>query len=902
MIYTSCKEDFYPRSWSKLEIDAQLQLIENKEIYLKVTEEGFCRISLIERIVNFIKGLLGGTDCSKYERIQSLMFKVLYFAEANDLLDQNHLYQLRGRIKYSPLSKSPIAQFFQKIDQFHIQGHDKSKHLKELRELVTHYHHKEALSLRPGFWGRLFTYPILNSKVLMEFGDTPLFLLNKALEQKKPDCHLAFEFLKRAFALKNDKPQFQVKLAVNLKKLEETYPELKNQAQKIEDLWIELGETAFKNKLSDLGKNYLKKAVTVDPSYFKGRVKIGKLYLMHHHDAEALQFLPEIQKASGNEPATLAQIGHVYWEEKKIPEAIAAYQAALKCSQNSSALIHYRIGKAYFDNLIPADTHSAANARKFLFTAFAKEPTNSVYEEELFNAYQKQWAVEPDQFIKITSDDFLKFLRRSQPSPAKKWGAKIILELSEKLFKLHLNNQAHQFLAEVLRLFPNDESLKIDVVDMALRYHDTEPLKEKMKHWITTNPYLKKKIGDAYWKSDTALQIYGEALDLFQKRIAITQDDNEKLKCQKWMGEIEAKFGQNYLQTPAGLFKGVPYDQALQHLEKATKHHSSHISVLFDAYLTTAEAEKKRNVLLRDTKKIIDWYQKAFDALPQKGEYLVDLMRLYLDANRGNEAVALYKKIEKQPWGASFELSADLWSRLGNCISDDERAALRCFKKAYLASPAEFKNEYFSHALNIAQKHIDDLERLEILKQCWDEGFDGVQKQEKPFGELLTNIYSSLAKSTLETCLIKGSSRKIPYSEIHEHTEKYKKEFDQVLEYLNEGLKVNPKSEKLHFEKGLFLTKWFPTQLDEAHNAFEQAVKIQGRNPYYQWFLGDSFFIKNNSENKAKHHKLAQNLAQKGNYESFMNDRLIFDSELRFKEKTKQIDPHAYIVPKGWLG
>ena len=129
------------------------------------------------------------------------------------------------------------------------------------------------------------------------------------------------------------------------------------------------------------------------------------------------------------------------------------------------------------------------------------------------------------------------------------------------------------------------------------------------------------------------------------------------------------------------------------------------------------------------------------------------------------------------------------------------------------------------------------------------------------------------------------------------HLETYQTEIEQVLEYLNEGLSIYPECAALHFDKGILLEYWM-TDYDEALKEYELAVKYQPRNPYYHWLLGQTYFVvKSDGTKKDEHFKLAEELG----YETFTKDRSLYHQEMRFKEKTKRIDPHTYTKPKTGL-
>lgn len=936
MIYAESRGDFYSRTWTEVQFDAQLQIVEDPEAYVAITDEGFIRLSLIERIVEFVKGLFGGIDAASEERIQAASMKFLYYGEAHDFLTHKHLNRLRSRFSLTD-AKSPIRSFVQEMDSFHIYRSEhasKSEYLGRLRGLVTDYHRRHTSALQPGFWSRLMTSPSIDPQNLFDFGDTPLQLMQKALDGQDPKR--AFRFLLNAFDLKNDEIEFQEKLAGALEKIEDSYSdELKDHSSKRQQLWIELAQNAFEKDRADLARNYLEKALNADCGNAKGRLEIGRLYLENQEYAEAEPFLQELQKAYAENPQILAQIGHAYWEEGQYPAAVAAYECALSCYQQPTwqrspiqkemALLFYKMGEAHLDDLLlPAHPGNQAKARKFLSEAVMRDPTVAEYQEDLCEAYEDQWNSDPDQFTASSLPDFLKFLKFMDPNVLKQRSSKIsrqLLECAERLFKAHQNQQAHVCLEEALRISDSQTDLKIDALDLALRYNDPKPLKTKFERWNKenyANPYLKMKIGDAYWDSSKALALaaYEEALDLFAKRVASTKDDKEKKECQKCMGEIHAKIGQDHLQTQPGIFKGVPFEQALKRLEEAAKHNPAHATQLFDAYLAAAQAEKQRNVFRRDTNKMIEYYQKAFETLYKKGEYLIDLLQLCLDSKRNDDAVTLFLEIQKQPWAQDLNLPGDLYSRLSTKLFDrkEYKAAHACLKAAHRKEPKnqQYKKDYFQLTLTLADESyakllkksdqdecIAQLKELSgNLKECWDEGFDGAPTLEYAFQNLLAQIYEGIAKAYLQQCLIPQSEGKyFGKSMIKEHLEKHQAKIAQALKYYNKALEVNPKSASLHFDKGLLLEYWM-IDFDAAFKEYELAVKYQPRNPFYHFLLGQLYaVIFSNIEKKNEHFELVEKFGS----EDFNADRDTFNAEMRFKEKSKEIDPHSYTKTKGWF-
>ena len=947
MIYPESRGDYYSKHWSETEFNAQLEILYDSEIFLGVTNEGFVRLSLVEKTFEIIKGLFGGTDCSTEQRIQAAWLKFLYYGEAHNFLKDHHLDRLQGRIKYSPLARTSVDFLFQELKHYHNNqsSESESNYLDRLRDAISNYHEKNSFSLRPGLWSRLLCPPILDPKKLFAFGDTPLQLSKKALKQDPPDPQLAFRYLQSAFHLKNDSEYFQEKLAEQLQKLNESYfSELKGHSKKIQELWILLAQTFFEYGHDEIAITYLEKALKADSTFAKGRLQIGKLYLSQKEYKHALPFLKELQKAYGQDLTFQTEIGHAYWEERKYPEAIAAYEAVTNQNKFTSANLpdseqdsikknlahlYHRIGEAYLHDLLPPSQENLEKARKFLTEAVINDPSVENYQLDLCEAYEEQWEAAPDSFAKTVGEDLLKFIKILDTNVTKKNVTKIpeiLFDCSEKFFKDNQNSKAHLCLEEAFRLFPDQVDFKIDALDLTLRYNDSTPLQNKFEQWETenyANPYLKKKIGDAYWvaSKDSALKAYENALALFSKSLSACSEDGEKMEYKNLMGEIESKIGQNHLQSTSGILRGVPYDQALDRLEKAANLNPQHISLFFDACLAAAKAEKERNIFFRNTNKIIDYYKKAFEALGKKGDYLIDLMQLCFDSKRSDDAINIYASIQKQTWSQELVIPAGLYNTLGSHLFTQKKyeVSLACLKQAHLNEPTnqQYKQDYFQLTLTLAENNykkmtkkkdlneedliLQLLKLTENLEECWIIGFDKVETLKESYQDFLTQIYSLISQNYLQQSLIPQSADEyISKDDIKKHLKENKANIQQALKYYNEGLRVNPDSSILHFDKGLLLRFWkIDIDYVGAFDSYKLAVKLQPHNPYYHSFLAQSYFVINvDSENCNHHNALAENCG----YPDFKKDMVLFEKEILFKEKSKEIDPHSYTqIKKSWF-
>ncbi len=939
MIYPEQREDCYSKSWSATEFNDQLEILLEEETYVAATDDGFVRLNIIGKIMEIIKGFLCGTNETQHHRIQAAWLKFIYYGEAHGFLEDKQIERLRYRISY-PYEKfdAAIDQLFKAVSDHHqYPAESTSDHLSHLRDILTDYHRCHAASLRPGFWTRLCTpsSSLIDSRNLFLFGDAPLQLSENALvNQANPT--LAFTYLQKAFDLKNDSPEFQEKLAEQLREIE-SY-EITGQQRKIQEFWLELGTTAFENALPDLAITHLEHALEIEPKNARLRLQIGKLYLLNKEYSSAEPLLIELQKAFSNDLQIQIDIGNAYWQLNQFKEAMEAYEAAVSCYQKQAEKLsshhkqigsaYHRLGRVHLKKLTP--NSSVTQAIKFLSLAVKADSSATDYQDDLYEAYAQQWQASPTNFAATYGEQWSKFLALSTKQSCYKWKteiSQISMECIEQYFKAHLNQKAHACLEKIVNLFKDDADIKIQALDKAIHHGDWSPLKSQLDDWERehyTNPYLKQKIGDAYWGSDRnqAKNLYQESLDLFAQRLPLCQVDAERKDCQQRMADMQARIGQTHLQVKSGFFKGVPYDAAIKNLEQAASIDPDHYaSLLFDACLAAAQAEKQRSVLLRDTHKIIVYYQKAFQALHQKGDYLIELLQLCIDNQRYDDAISIYYDIQKQAWAEELELPATTFSELAQQLFErkEYEATLACLRCAYELEPENqnYKEEYFQLTLTLAQdkyqklkkskakaKEEEDLfsqgllEIAENLKACWDDGFDNVEKMEKSYQETLVKIYRSLANDSIQRCLLPQPEKEMKKEAIKTHQTQHEADIQQALTYYDTALNYQPEHAALHFDKGLLLD-WI-IDYDEAIKEFQLAVKYQPRNPFYHKMLAPLYTVIYSDMAKYEQH---EQLAEKYASSDFAQNYRLWTDERMSQVKTKQIDPHSYTkAKKEWFG
>lgn len=936
MIYPEMRGDYYSRAWTANEYQEQLEILLDSHAYIAATPDGFVRLNLLEKIGELFKRILGGTDRTQECRVQAAWLKFLYYGEAQGFLGNDQIHRLQDRIRAAKDLDPAVRRLFREIHNQHISRNKKSTpdHFQHLREMLVDYHQRHASSLRPGLWSRYMNSPFLDERGLNLFGDTFLKLSEMALKQETRNPLLAFSYLQRASALKNGSLDFQKALSQQLQSLQDTYQaDLLNKKNHVQELWIQLAQTAFENDQKALANNYLETALLADPANAAGCLQIGKLYLAHKEYDRVQPFLPDLQKAFIHDPLLQIEISQAFIQKEKFKEAIVAYETAIKCyqsmeasfsNQTRMASLHHEIGKIYLDHLMVEDPNNLIKTIQSFSAAVKIHPQQGEYQKSLCQAYIQQWKASPEKYAGAYGQTGLPFIAGLQSNLIHTHGndiKQILIGCAERFFQAHANQHAHACLETLLHLFPEQVELKLQALEMAVRYHDWMRLEPRLESWRSkhyANPYLKKKIGDAYWQQDKnlALTLYQEALDLFSKRLPLCQEGEERLDCQHQMADIQARIGQNYLNSVSGfVFKYVPFKKAIESLEQAANLNPKlYASALFEACLAGAKEEKEK--LLTDKDKIIVYYQKAFNAAPQNGPYLIELMQLYLDSKNFDGAMALYKEIQKQPWTKEFILPA-AYHKLGHKFieSSEMEKAHACFKQAHSQEPKNktYKEDYFQLSLALSQEHYKQLKTkgeeahdqllslAQMLTACYETDFQLVDKLKSPFQEMLAKVYGTLAACYVQRCLFPLSasehSHLIGRDDIRKQTQLHREDIQQALQYYDQALHYQSTNAALHFEKGL-LFDWM-VEYENALAALQLAVKHEPNNPFYHKFIVPLYYaVKPGSGKNEEHSTLAKECASP----QFETDFKIWKKEWMFRTRTKQIDPHAYTKPKtGWF-
>lgn len=924
MIYPEVKGDYYPKSFSQAEFNQQCAIFQDPQAFVAYTEEGnFVALTLLERIAQIIKGLLGFSDHGNKARVQAAFLRFLYYGEAHGFLTNTQIHHLKQRIQYPSLADQDplIKEIVKQLKTFH-EGDENSKshHLGKLREIVMDFHSKSYSALMPGFWIRLLKPASLPAKGTGHFGETPLKLFKKAIASDEKEGQNAFDFLKIAFEVKNDSVEFQQRLGKQLEKLEKhSTSHSQNRQLEFQMMWFELAQNAYANNLPSKGKEYLSHLTRGADLNSEMRLRIGKLYLLNKEFHLAEPFLEELKNQCGDHCEILKEVGHAYWELKQFPKAIEVYEKCVIAYKNQYyhlaphekqlALIHFRIGSFYLEKEEEIDLSNVEKAYFSLNLARFLNPSSLDAQLGCCRAFIQLKKLDLKKFADTYHQPFTAFL--SQSSLEKLGGlssqiSDILLEMGAHFFEMHQSTNAHLYLSLICLIFKDHIDRKIAALDLAIQYHDWKPLEKHFKEWNSrhpTHPFLKMKIGDAYWQTskEVAIPYYKEALVLFNKMY----EKSDKPAYLNIIADLHAKIGEEHLHA-----KGK-FDEAFKNLEAAASlNPEKHGPSFFASCLAAAEKEKKLNWLQRDENKMIEFYLRAYKSYPQNGPYLGDCISLLIEKKRVNEAVQLYVDIQKHPWANQLSMSPSVLNNLGQILIEKGLLdiALVCCKQAYASkSKKSDKKDYFQTALSLADQTLnqsnegslseDQLHNINLalkrLEECWKEGFENVESLKKPMQEKFVLFYQLLAKQQMKAFLMPKPHSQYTYEELKKYRKEFKKEIFETLRHYGCGLEYRPESAELRFDKGALL-EWLGLY-EKALAEYELAAHHEPSNSFYHKCAESMLVALGKSDGDECLHAKA---IAKNAPENLMADFLIWSRELMLKSKSKVINPHSYTVKK----
>ncbi|WP_068471329.1 hypothetical protein [Candidatus Protochlamydia phocaeensis] len=928
-IYPQMRGDFYFRQLNAQEWERQLDIVinQNNGQYLGFKEkEGFVYLSLVGKITQFVKGLLGFTDEGNHERVNAEWLKLLYVGESRGLLTEEKLTCLHGRLySFQHKTDPTIRQLFQEI--VNNRASASLYNLEHMRTILINYHTQHAHQLAPSFWHRAFHKPSLDPHQHVHFGDISLHLAQQALAETPSDPHKAFQFLLEAHHLKNTNPNFQNKLAVQLKSfLDEfpSHPAVCNHESAIQQVWLTLAETAYINNRQADAHSYLSNVLN-DQSSEAIKRQAARIYLDYQDYARLEPFLPMLQQVSNEGASFYTKLGKAYWHFHRYQEGVNAYEKALalmpqtRDAQSEKAALHAEIGNAYLDRregLNPANHVTCAITH--LLQAHLLRPANLAYQQQLYRAYMQYWKEAPDSFAVLYAQDWLSILPSWQQfTPLDKQAdmraqiQDVLIKCTEQEFSVHHNSEARVYLRKGLQLFGDQPEYIVRLLDVCLKYKDYTIIETEADKWTqeySLHPLIQARLGSFYWDRNRgkAIEHYEAAIRAFRHTHARSANLEEKSICETHMAELQAKIGNHQLQIEPGMFTSVPYEEAISRLEEAARLNPSlYAAQLSQAYLAAAANEKQKNFIFRDDNKILLYYAKAFQTFPQNEPYLAELMGVYLDRKRMDEAVSLFQNIQAQPWARHFMLPPERFYALAKALANVAPIlSLNCYKKAFQLKPetSSYKRDFYQFTNQMAETQLDKLnakadseEKIrsliilsKMLKARFEAGFERISDLEAIYRGTLAKLYRQLAEIHIRRFLIPAHANE------GQHKRNFAADIQNAIAYYDEALKYTPENAELHFDKALVLDfdlrleKDKDTQENGALDEYRLAVCYNKKNPFYRKALAFTYGVLYDT-NKMEEHQDKIKASQ-----SFEADFRLWYKEYFYQVKTQSINAHTY--------
>lgn len=893
-------------------------------------KEGFIHLSLVDKVMEIVKGLLGFEDKSHSKRAEAEWLKFLYYGEANGFLSDNHLTSLRHRFYIGNQTTSPtIRKVFEEITRNRHGQASNQNHLSSLRIILIDFHTQQANYLKPYLWKRLSQKPELDARRLIHFGDTSLMLAEQALMPPQANVQLALKHLLEAHRLKNLNPEFQRKLALQFKQLVDMHqndPVISEYRTVIQHAWIELARIAYSNNRQAEAHEYATCVLESNPSDAIKNL-LGELFLSVSDFDKLEPFLPPLQQARSQDANLQVQIGKAYWHYQRFAEGVMAYQTAihlleqedlqiLNHSSTSSlqAELHAEIGKAYLQRLEGLNGNtSPSKAIKHLSKASQLKDNQENIQRLLLEAYHQQWQIHPETFTGRYREEWFQALQLSSPELIHETRATItnmLLSCSEQAFAEHCNHIANEYLETGTELF-KDSSFVLQTLELTLKYKDFEAVNDLIEIWDEThysNPFIQEKIGDVYFhlNRNQALSFYQEAINLFEDKLRRIDDIQEEANCQNHMANLQAKIGQVQLETTPGFFTQVPYDNAIERLETAVSiNPSAHSPSLFKTYLAAAKAEQEKSFLSYDRAKAINYYIKAFHLTQQDGPYLNELMGLCLShRNHYAQAALLFSAIQKQAWADQFQLSDVQLHQLANqfIASNQDEMTLICLKKAHAQQPnvAVYKRDLYQLVLKqakelqekailsqTAEEKIPQLKAsIDMLSQQFNNGFSQIETLESNYRKALSGAYRQMAQAYMQIFALDESEKTLNRkSLLQPHLKTFSKEIQSAIDNYTSALQYTPEDSLLYFERGMIYD--LTLCLEEALQDYRCAVQYKRNNPFYRKRLAFIYGVLAKTDKMEEHENKLK--APPGFYETYQR---WFDDYF-VKNKVHHIDPHT---------
>lgn len=935
-LYPESCGDYYPKHWDKENYHKQLNTILNRVDgeSLAVSDHTFIPVSLIWKIVESVKSLFGFTDRTDKIRVNAELLKFLCRGEELGYIDNRIVEKLnKNRVSYpTNLTDATVQRLIAQISARHLsRGQGESEtHLKTIHATIIDYHRENASDLRPSFWCRFIKSPTLSPERLIDFGDSHLELARQALDARPPEYSIALENLLRAHDAHNSTQQFQQKLWIHLKEFLEKYKSTQAAIQQqtvIQNIIISISSIALKHNEKDKAVGYLNYLMETYPVDDNLRCRIGECYLKHDYYEKAEPFLPLIRNTHISDPEMQDKIGNMYFKQDKISEAQEAYKTALELYRKNKPVLSQKLadiasklGKINLEKMEGIDLAKASeNAIKYYSEAVQFNISQIEYQECLSKAYIQRWEESPANFEEQYGELWRSFITSCEYQVREDHAIiikKMFTFCADKALAGQKRNIAQEYLSNALKIFDFDQDYVCDTLQKCAENNfvdDILPLLEPWKKQFSNNPLMKEQIGNVYWaKGDKkkAVDHYQEATALFESKKNATQNEGDIQYYSEHISNLTTKVGSYRLSVSE-------YDKAIEQLEKSVKNNPRKTKELFDAYLKAAEVEGSKSIFTYSLQKHIQLLKKAYETIPQNGEYLNKLLELYIKNNKVEDAVNLFLDMQNQSWISEFTLKGVYVLKIVVKLRELDSKShalllLKTLEKAYAADPRnnKIKEELYLQRFLLSQEKAKEAIALEadsdkkiplfeesiaLLLKNIEDGFEGIPDKIQLHQESISNLYALLAEIYIRHVQL---DRNLTVADRVAHFASHKADIEKALECYDKAIEQTKADASLHFEKGLILEN-YDIKPQDAIKEYLLAVQLNNKNPFYNKCLALSYTAYNfDYVNQAKYEaNVPEEIREEFNKSYEHWKRNLF---LKIKVGSV-INPHKFKIEKGWF-
>lgn len=656
-IYPSSSGDCYShQDWTSFSYQEQFEVITDSiyHPYLAVEKEGIVSISLIKRIMHFIKGFFGFGDSAHQTKLNSELLKFVYYGATNGLLQESmtkklraECYLLNSRLAY-PAMQSLIQETL-RLQQIQ-SASEKTRCLAKMQAIIIDYHYENASTLRPHLWSRWFQkHSQIDSNQIRNFGDTPLLLAKQVLEDKNPNPVLALGHFLNAHTAHNHSPEFQQRFWKEFQSFLKTYcndVNIISKQFKVERIVFDMASIEFERNNAPQAQEYFDFLLEYYPSDELIKRQVGESYLHHKQYEKALPYFTLLQQHYPSKSDIYEKIALAYVALNQPAEAVKMYSKALELSKLQHGQTYKKIGQIHFEisqlylNKWDGLTEEESLAKALDHLSHAYEQSQPQLKSQLLQLYTKQRTHLPEQFEAIYGERFVEFISKGfiyNPANTEQEQAiqAILLDCIEKTLVNRQLDRAMNYLKAGLSLFTANPAYSDQLIELSLKYGVSQNLIEYFSkvyesgsvNSITNIKFL-SQIYAKQWKHapDHFESTYGQKhLEFISKASAYSSPDQQKEQKAILLDCIKKAFASHqtgraveYLKNGLLLFLNDPIfcylllDLSLFH--KASHHLISYLTRIDQNFTTNATIKKKIGDLYwenKDKPTAIQFYLKA---------------------------------------------------------------------------------------------------------------------------------------------------------------------------------------------------------------------------------------------------------------------------------------------------